>query len=569
MANYDGLRPGQILADASVAEFIKSLGLGIAEAQRALDENSIDQISEFIEPRAGLDGKTLLDMGLSPAFYHYQYADISCSLQLSLKVEKNFSTRLHINGSVNSKSSESGTQLRQAELDITVGATGILTVKDNNFPLEANVSHSQRMRNLQTALLDDSADISMAFYHLNLSELDITTTATTEKVHVTNNTIAFIKGSSDSGIIRIANNDNIDYKLNESISVNTTIQSDLETYATHVETEINNLENYSAKLFKPNSSIFSIEFDTSSATIADDDLKNISEKLLIIALAIKSESFEVVIEGFTDRQGNKDFNQTLSDNRANYLKQLLIANSVSASKITTESKGEDAATNAGDGTGIDNQDFRKATIKIKDSNYFWLFIDGGAITNPTPNMFGDNSKKNGFTFIYNPSLLELGDKSVSIDGATFDLNGAAGSGAASGSAETYAYNLSTNINENNNLDIIATPVANITTITKKSDQYHWTLATLDPREIRLDGNDGITIKKPFSKPFKATTSGHSKPKTGNRSVAFGASLDISYSRKFEMSVMGNSSISARLVSIPAPPEFLSTIKEFLNNDNGG
>ena len=88
MADYDGLKPGEILADASVAEFISRLGLGIAEAQRALDENSIDQLAEFTKARDDLNGKTLLDLGLMPAFYHYQFADLSCSLQLSLKVQK-------------------------------------------------------------------------------------------------------------------------------------------------------------------------------------------------------------------------------------------------------------------------------------------------------------------------------------------------------------------------------------------------------------------------------------------------------------------------------------------------
>ncbi|HMU67197.1 MAG TPA: hypothetical protein PKE57_08630, partial [Cellvibrionaceae bacterium] len=107
MAEYDGLTPGQVLADASVAEFIKSLGIGIAEAQRALDENSVQQIAEFIEPREGLGGKTLLDLGLSPAFYHYQHADITCSMQLSLRVQKDLSLGLNLNGSFSDNTSNS------------------------------------------------------------------------------------------------------------------------------------------------------------------------------------------------------------------------------------------------------------------------------------------------------------------------------------------------------------------------------------------------------------------------------------------------------------------------------
>jgi hypothetical protein len=150
MVDYDGLTPGQVLADASVAEFIKNLGLGIAEAQKALDDNSVDQIAEFIEPREGLGGRTLLDMGLSPAFYHYQHADLACSLQLSLRVEKDLSLGLNLSGSLNDTSTESGdssttetstesgsstrSETRQASLEITSASAGSLSVGGQAFP---------------------------------------------------------------------------------------------------------------------------------------------------------------------------------------------------------------------------------------------------------------------------------------------------------------------------------------------------------------------------------------------------------------------------------------------------
>jgi hypothetical protein len=72
------------------------------------------------------------------------------------------------------------------------------------------------------------------------------------------------------------------------------------------------------------------------------------------------------------------------------------------------------------------------------------------------------------------------------------------------------------------------------------------------------------IARPRTSQFSKTkTQSKTSTKTGNTSVAFGASVDVRYARSFEMTVTGNSAINARLVSIPAPPEFLSTIKEFL------
>ena len=80
------LRPGEILADAAVSEFIKAMGLSIAEAQKALDLNSIAQVAEYVEPRPGLNGQSLMQLGLSPPFYHYQHADLSVSMQLTMRV---------------------------------------------------------------------------------------------------------------------------------------------------------------------------------------------------------------------------------------------------------------------------------------------------------------------------------------------------------------------------------------------------------------------------------------------------------------------------------------------------
>ncbi len=80
------MTPGEVLADASVADFISELGLGIAAAQTALDDNSLRQIDAFTTPREDLGGRSLLDLGLTPAFYHYQHADISCSMQIRMEV---------------------------------------------------------------------------------------------------------------------------------------------------------------------------------------------------------------------------------------------------------------------------------------------------------------------------------------------------------------------------------------------------------------------------------------------------------------------------------------------------
>ena len=85
MADLSEMTPGEVLADSSVAEFIKELGLGVAAAQVALDDNSVRQMEIFTRRREDLGDRSLLDLGLMPAFYHYQHADITCSMQIRME----------------------------------------------------------------------------------------------------------------------------------------------------------------------------------------------------------------------------------------------------------------------------------------------------------------------------------------------------------------------------------------------------------------------------------------------------------------------------------------------------
>lgn len=104
------------------------------------------------------------------------------------------------------------------------------------------------------------------------------------------------------------------------------------------------------------------------------------------------------------------------------------------------------------------------------------------------------------------------------------------------------------------------------TVFGKTAPFTLTLVTAESRQIELSGRDGVSVTSAFT---RRTTTSATRQNTGNRTVAIGASVDVRYGRQFEMNVTGNSSISARLVSIPAPPQFLETIKDFLDTGSGG
>ncbi len=588
MAEYDGMTPGQVLADASVAEFIKSLGLGIAEAQKALDENSVDQIAEFIEPREGLGGKTLLDLGLSPAFYHYQYADITCSLQLSLKVKKDFSLGLNLSGSYSNTSTESGSnsasetssesgsstrsETRQANVEITSASIGALNVGGQSFQL-TGATPRERIRNLQNALTSSaSSGIARVLYQMEPSTLTIRTDAAEEKVQVTTNTVAFLSGGFDSGIVRVGTDADTEYRLDDTpdnITATTTAQGSVSAYATHVKSQIE-AQGYTTWHYAPDDVLVRTFFETGRQDVADADLPG----LMRLAIAMKEMNFQVAIEGFADRQRyanrarSDELNRQLGDNRAREVRDILLANGAPSALITmTPSRGDAAAAEAGNTDGQDNRDFRKVEIKTPGRTHHWIFVNaresGPNLNNILPDKRGDNSADNGFIYLFKPTTLSLSDKKVTIESVDFSFRGVASGGYSADSPEAYAKNLSDDINANSGASLKASVSGNVVTVTKDGDKFQLTLVTATTRNITISGTSGVTATSQFS---RSTTSNLTRQNTGNSTVAVGASLDVRYSRQFEMNVTGNSSISARLVSIPAPPQFLETIKDYLKEE---
>ena len=589
MANYDGMKPGEILADASVAEFIKTLGLSIAEAQQALDENSVNQIAEFIEPREGLGGKTLLDLGLSPAFYHYQHADITCSMQLSLKVEKNLSLGLNIGGSLQStntessnnsqseSSSESGsstrTETRRASVQVTSASAGSLTVGGRAFPLTGN-SPLERIQNLRNSLTGDPATgIARVLYRMRPTPLTISTDAPAEKVITTENSVAFKGGGFDRAMVRVGANVDTDYVLHASHTAVTTAKASLQAYAAHVSAQIA-AEGYDTQSIAPSERLFSFgAFPTGDADVQSDwdsDLDYMAEVILAL-------NTRVDIQGFADRQmypggatASDEDNRELGDNRAQSIHDALHRRGVPTSLLRVlDSTGDQAAADAGDERGTNNPAFRRADITFSRS-YYLITVrarSGGPnlhnAADISPNKIGDTGTDNGFISLYRPTPLSLSGKSVTIDDVNFPFDGSAIGSFSANDPKAYALNLANDINDHATASLKASAQANVVTISRDGDAFQLTLITAEQRNINLSGSTGITVKSQFT---RSRSSSMTRQNTGNRTVAVGASLDVGYSRKFEMNVTGNSSISARLVSIPAPPQFLETIKEYLSKE---
>jgi outer membrane protein OmpA-like peptidoglycan-associated protein len=600
MPDIEDMTPGQVLAEASVADFIKSLGLSIAEAQKALDENSVNQMGEFITPRDGLGGKSLLDIGLMPAFYHYQHADITCSMQLSLRVEKNIGVGVNIGGSFSdttssestSSSSESSSESgssevsreRTAQVEVQSDSTGALSIGGRSFALTGSDPLS-RMRALRDAVTaDSSAGVPRLLFEPATSTFTITTDAPPEKVQTTSNTVTFLGGGFDRAVIQVDTDVATDYVFNGTTTVSTTAQGSVSAYATHVAEQVN-AAGISASALAPSEPISRFYFDTGEDEIftasgeAATRNRDLTQRLIDLSQLIIRQNLNVTIQGYADaqpyRDGSRpsdDSNRDLGQRRGLHLQRLLLAHGVPAARINVvQSTGAaDAQADVAAGGPVDNVRFRRTDVNVAGRTAYYLVCDapsGTDITAVSPDkLTPPPGTGNGFIYLYRPQPLSLSGNSCTIDGTNFPFSGAAvSSGPASGTPEAYAQNLMTAINGNSSVAFTSSATGNVVTVFQKSQPFRLTLYSTQSRNIEMSGTEGVRITREFT---RSSSSSGTRENTGNRTVAIGASVDVRYGRQFEMNVTGNSSISARLVSIPAPPQFLETIKDFLDQGGG-
>ncbi len=594
MPDLETMTPGQILADASVADFIKSLGLAIAEAQSALDANSVNQLPEFVKPIESMGGKSLLELGLSPAFYHYQHADLTCSLQLSLKVGTNLNAGVGLNGSygaggtstsagtTSESATESGsstaTSEKSARVAVTSASTGSLSVGNRSFALTGPDALT-RIRALQSSLTTDaSAGVPRALYEAPTDTFTITTDAPAERVVTTNRTVAFIGTGFARGLIRIDTNAATSYRLNAGITVATTAQADLDSYAAHVAAAIQATPGFEATAYPITGVLHRVSFRTGRHSIeeftAEGQPRNAESRTQLEGTARMSATMNLrlVVEGHTDTQpypggmaASDSSNRQLGDRRANEVRDALISYGASPSNVTvTSSTGATAARAAGgaaDQVRWRNTDVRLGPpfrIIVVRATTATATLEGVTPANLTPPI----ATGNAWFYVMAPRDISLSGRKVTIEGTDFALSGAAvAGGAASGTPEAHAQNLSLSINANTAVEFTASADANVVTVFRKTSPFTLTLFTTESRELNLSGTEGVTVTRQFTRTSSSTGSTNA---TNNSTVAFGGTIDVRYGRQFDTTITGNSSITARLVSIPAPPQFLEAIRDFLN-----
>ncbi len=577
------MTPGQILADASVAEFIKSMGLSIAEAQKALDLNSIAQVGEYVEPRPGLDGKSLLQLGLSPPFYHYQHADLMVSMQLTMKVGR--ASAFGIGGKLDFGLESGGTvaAAKAREAQVSVSSMPASVTVDGKKTDAKGDDLEAAAESLAAALRAPAGPFERALVSSTASRVkfELDPDGARNPLKTDTSVVFYPVNASSTGVIRIqdtpANGQKETFTWAADKTAEVTAKANKLLYARAVVQAINEKNDFRAKLLRdPVSSDLPVGggtlgialFDTGSASIKPDA----SVELRQLARLIRESALQVNVIGFTDRVQPENPNLVLGQQRADAVAQFLKNNGVPAGQIAkVESRGEDRW--AGTTNEQANQQFRRAEVMLAGSDDLIILVDQtGPVAlqdRPLPDRT-DGSQGNGFILArkfaaqgVDATAVKVGDAGTTVAIKDTAVNDPAGN-LDKGSPEAYAANLVRDVNAGSSSHKVrAVRKGSVVTFTSADAAVLIDLVTLSANDIRLEAAAGARISKPLSAMAAGPSASKDKPKIA---VAVGISVDYRTSRQFEQSVNGNSSISARLVAVPAPVEFLDEIRKFLPLD---
>lgn len=91
------------LVNAPLPEMVKSLGIGIAQAQRALDRVSMDLAKELVDTKVELGDTeySLLALGFTPTFYQYTDTILEVKMSFSMTKSREFGVSTSVSAGVN------------------------------------------------------------------------------------------------------------------------------------------------------------------------------------------------------------------------------------------------------------------------------------------------------------------------------------------------------------------------------------------------------------------------------------------------------------------------------------
>lgn len=585
-----------ILQQVDVTDIITSLALGIAEAQEKLDDNSIKQLTKLSETEVG--DKSLLELGFTPAFYSFDYADVSASISLRMALKKSDEFGLKLSADYKSnadfdkdffKGLETKKKKKTRKEFKSVKDISLKAKIESNITLNAD-SYNMHQEDGAIARVEDfgenvrtnnqeyrvSKEIEEAKEVVNQSSTGVIIRKAGPYVTVylpqaPSETVGLLKLDSTypsvagttitlkSGVTFDKITD-FDTTFDAAKAANTPAGKTLGITADGFTTD-------GTTFVKPKV-FFGWDIDKFDPTYAEGGVSNAVPELDLYLETIKyilkeDPESKINIKGYTDGSGKEDYNKDLSERRVNAVKEHIfgkVSDDVSKARIKTALyEGEALATN-------ENKDetLRFVSIEII-SSHDYIFFKGGEITKTPAGPKPSSSNNDKFIVLENttapaaPTIIKFtygGEEVVIKEAAVDETSKLSSKSLIAGFHHEKVGELSYLLHEES--------MVNYTVYNSESEEL----------DVTVDGVASAELDKEKTKVFVSETetsktrlNTSSKEVDGNRTFAVSGSIDFRTSRQFDMSVEGNASLAARMKSVPAPQEFLDYITQVLSNSN--
>ncbi len=578
----------KILQNVDVSSMVTALALGIASAQERLDTNSVSQLIRLAETKVG--EKSLLELGFQPAFYAFDYADISASISLKMAVKEEVEVDLSIavdytknatfnkdffdqlKKSRNKSLSKKSTTKREVSLEANYSEE--ITVNEKSFEIHKEEGSYSKIEKAKEEIRNESTDLRVDNVIEDERVLEEHTSndlfilkedgfVVVAEPYVHTDTEGLLKMEANYSVapaptVTIKGTGGSAKKFDKDVSFGDTLSAARTANGTGGETiGIKSDGIYRAGGKKEYEFFFGwdkYDIDYTYSNGVNSNGVDQGDVTLLALLMERDPSLNITIKGYTDGSGNSSpanttYNSNLGNNRAEAFKKELIkrANSTAiGSRITTVTKGETLS----NGSSAKDPIIRKVTVEFDSTTHDYIHFNGGNIKKsdiagvPATDEFVYLEEDNSSGKTNLPIVFKYNGKSYTISRS--DLNDAlkASNNFKSKIEEFYAekYNdfyyllhEETKVNyfvhseKNKEIDIKAKSQA--------SADYNKDTTKIFISETEND----LSKLKESTKDFK-----------GDNSLAISGSLDVRYARQFSMSTEGNASVSARMISVPAP-----------------
>ena len=539
MAKLDDYNAGDFLNQVDLSQHIASMGIAVAQAQEKLDSNSVNQLLALAEPVPGLGGKSLLELNLIPAFYHFERATLTASVSMSLELTEEFEADLSVDFN-NSRQTEKVTfveavRLRDMSKNLKINSTEYISFSGESSVMNKihNVSEQNEASDTHFAIAERVA--------LTDAQSDTTYTeqfSETAQFSGDNTGLIIVPPAGKKiGIWKIEGEDELG---DLSPSLDAAVSADPKAAALELLADAKLAGFQGGILTKdssgipPEADLSKIFFNTNSYALSEAVIlengtsatyawrvRALAEIAIWQGLAIN----EVI--GHTDDVGTDEANQKLSDLRARAVGQVLSTRGATVGNVDGE--GESLASTSGD-----EVQFRRVDVTLDGlaTGAVFLFLESA---DATASITAEPSTSSASTDPYFIFAYEASSHTSASISAGFNQQTNSAYEASSEGELVY--------------------VTNSTGSTKDIAELY----IFEKRDSQMEGDEQTSEELVKSRSVN-TSKEKQETKKVKKASALAASANARYSRMFGTSMSGNMSISAELLSVSCPDELLKHVK---------